>query len=211
MPVGVMYQPPTWRRVDCSHRMAGSSTLIDERLTTNAKPRARNIPASEAMNGCTSKNCTSTAISSPIPAPLRIITGMTTPVGTPSLSSRAHMMPVNARTDPTDRSMPPVRITKVMPTARMSRYALSSSSDEIRRGVRKLPKYSCAPTNMMMRMASAAKTGIQEARRFTNTFRRPESAPAVESLLIGVLVTMPPPRRDGGQTWSGWTAPFRVG
>ena len=76
----------------------------------------------------------------PIAAPPRIITGIVMTAGTPSDSIRAQSMPVNAMTEPTDRSMPPVRITKVMPTARISRYALSSSSAEMLRGVMKLPK-----------------------------------------------------------------------
>ena len=73
------------------------------------------------MNGCTSKYCTSTPTIRPIAAPPRIISGTTTIAGSPSASSFAHRMPVNAMTDPTDRSMPPVRITNVMPTARISR------------------------------------------------------------------------------------------
>jgi hypothetical protein len=40
-------------------------------------------------------------------------------------TSEAETMVVSAITDPTDRSMPPDRITKVMPTATMHRKALS--------------------------------------------------------------------------------------
>ena len=55
-------------------------------------------------------------------------------------SSLAHRIPVSASTEPTDRSMPPVTMTNVMPTARISRKALSSSSADMFRGVMKLPK-----------------------------------------------------------------------
>ena len=55
MTVGVMYQPPAPSFVDCSHSTAGSLTWIASRLTTKHSPRARNIAASDAMNGCTSK------------------------------------------------------------------------------------------------------------------------------------------------------------
>ena len=83
MPVGVMYQPsPNWNRVVCSHRTPECSTRIDYRLTTNASPRARKSPASEAMNGCTSKYWTRTPMTRPIAAPTRIVTG-TTRTGTP--------------------------------------------------------------------------------------------------------------------------------
>ena len=92
------------------------------------------------MNGCTSKNWISTPISSPMMAPPISMAGITSQAGTPSLSIRAPMIAVKASTAPTERSMPAVRMTKVMPTARISRYALSSSSDDSTRGVRKLPK-----------------------------------------------------------------------
>ncbi len=54
-------------------------------------------------------------------APLRMTTGMTTAGGCPSPRSFAHRIPVNAMTDPTDKSIPPVRMTQVIPTARISR------------------------------------------------------------------------------------------
>ena len=70
MPVGVMYQPsPNLNRVDCSQRTPECSTRIDLRLTTNASPRARNRPASEAMNGWTSKYWTRTPMISPTGRP----------------------------------------------------------------------------------------------------------------------------------------------
>ena len=114
---------------------------MDLRLTTYASPRARNSPASEAMNGWTSKYWTRTPMTRPIAGAdedrerARPGTG-----DTPALSSLAHRIPVRASTDPTDRSMPPVTITNVMPTARISRKALSSSSADMFRGVTKLPK-----------------------------------------------------------------------
>ena len=42
-------------------------------------------------------------------------------------TSAADTIVVSAMTEPTDRSMPPERITKVMPTATMHRKALSIS------------------------------------------------------------------------------------
>ena len=108
-------------RVDCSQRISGVSTLIDSRLTMKASPRAPNITAREAMNGCTSKYCTSTPMMSPKPRPMTSMIGTTRAPGTSSRSRLAPNIPVNAMTDPTERSMPPVRITNVIPTARMNR------------------------------------------------------------------------------------------
>ena len=118
MPVGVMYQSPTWKRVDCSHRTDESSTRIDFRLTTNARPRARKSPASEAMNGCTSKYWTRMPMSRPITR----TRDEDDRNGHHRGQSRRHRrlasrIPVNAMTEPTDRSIPAVRMTNVMPTA----------------------------------------------------------------------------------------------
>jgi hypothetical protein len=55
------------------------------------------------------------------------ISGTTTTGGQPPASIAAAIMVDRATTAPTDRSMPPVRITKVMPTASTIRYALSTS------------------------------------------------------------------------------------
>ena len=60
-------------------------------------------------------------MSRPMAAPLRIISGTATAAGTPCAITLAQRMPVKAMTDPTERSMPPVRMTKVMPTASTSR------------------------------------------------------------------------------------------
>ena len=73
------------------------------------------------MKGCTSKNCTSTPMNRPIAAPVSSITGATTADGRPSRMRLAPSIPVKAITAPTDRSIPPVRMTKVIPTARISR------------------------------------------------------------------------------------------
>lgn len=73
------------------------------------------------MNGCTSKYCTSTPMNRPITAPAAIMTGTAMNGGTPESRSLAPRMPVKPMTAPTERSIPPLRITNVMPTARISR------------------------------------------------------------------------------------------
>ncbi|CKU68729.1 Uncharacterised protein [Mycobacterium tuberculosis] len=64
----------------------------------------------------------------PKAVPITSTSGITTPGLQPCFStSEADTMVVNAITEPTDRSMPPERITKVMPTATTMRKALSIS------------------------------------------------------------------------------------
>jgi hypothetical protein len=48
-------------------------------------------------------------------------------IGQPACSVVATITVDSATTDPTLKSMPPVRMTNVMPTARTTRYALSTS------------------------------------------------------------------------------------
>ena len=91
---------------------------------------------------------------------------------TPAASSCASQMPVNAMTEPTDRSMPPVTITKVKPTARISRYALSSRSEEMFLGVMKSPRRRIsAPMKSRIRMATAARVGRRDARRLMKVWK----------------------------------------
>ena len=52
---------------------------------------------------------------------------MTTSGGQPARNSAAATIVDSATTDPTDRSMPPVRITNVIPTASTTRNELSIS------------------------------------------------------------------------------------
>ena len=61
------------------------------------------------------------ATNSPLPMPKATPTSSPTPIakpgGNPATISPAVKVPDNAITGPTDKSMPPVRITQVMPTA----------------------------------------------------------------------------------------------
>jgi hypothetical protein len=73
------------------------------------------------MNGCISNTCTMTPTTSPSTEPMRITSGITTDAGQPLWNSDAAVMPDSATTAPTDRSMPPARMTNVMPTASTTR------------------------------------------------------------------------------------------
>ncbi|CAB4926512.1 unannotated protein [freshwater metagenome] len=65
----------------------------------------------------------------PSTAPHSNTTAMTSSGGQPNCSVRAAIIVDSATTDPTERSIPPVRMTKVIPTARTMRNELSISSD----------------------------------------------------------------------------------
>ncbi len=80
------------------------------------------MPANVAMNGCTSKWWMAYPIPAPNSPPTTRTSGITNSGGQPCRWTRsAQSMVLSAPTAPTERSMPPVRITKVMPTAITSR------------------------------------------------------------------------------------------
>ena len=66
-------------------------------------------------------------MSSPSRVPVASTAAMDRYGGQPSCSVLAAIIVDSATTEPTERSMPPVRITKVMPTASTIRNALSMS------------------------------------------------------------------------------------
>src|SRR5258705_7604312 len=71
-------------------------------------------------------------MANPNPEPTASTTGSTTYGGhAPPCSIDAAIIVVNATTDPTDRSIPPDRITNVMPTATTSRNPLSMKTFRI--------------------------------------------------------------------------------
>ena len=53
----------------------------------------------------------------PRSVPINKTTGMTKKIGNSILTIEAAIAPVNANTDPTERSIPAIKITKVIPTA----------------------------------------------------------------------------------------------
>ena len=75
------------------------------------------MPASVATNGCTSKCSIITPMIRPSAGPTRMTVTIATGVGQPSCNVLARITVDSATTDPTLRSMPPVRITNVIPTA----------------------------------------------------------------------------------------------
>ena len=96
------------------------------------------------------------------------MTGTATTAGIPCDSMLAPRIPVNAITDPTERSIPPVRITKVSPTARTTRYALSRSSADRLPGPRNFGNRAYAPMSSKIKIATAANVGMSDAWRLMN-------------------------------------------
>ena len=73
------------------------------------------------MNGWTSKYSMTRPIISPRSGPTTSTVPTASGIGHPAFKVVATMTVDSATTDPTLRSMPPVRITNVMPTARTIR------------------------------------------------------------------------------------------
>ena len=76
------------------------------------------------MNGGSAPLVTPSPFSAPIAAPASIAATTASGQGRPSLSSVANSTEEQPRIDPTDRSMPPVRITNVIPMPRMPTIAI---------------------------------------------------------------------------------------
>ena len=107
------------------------------------------------------------------------------------------------RRPPTDRSMPPVRITNVMPTASTSRYELSMSRFDSSRALMKSTssvQYRCCPTTSISASVSdRAEHGQVAAVESGERASRPRSPPsgacaASRSHLDGRLMPSPPRR-----------------
>jgi len=87
------------------------------------------------MNGATLKRATSKPAMPPDVAPnasaATIASGKPIPRGSPALSVAVATMPESATTDPTDRSIPAVKMTNVMPAAMIA--VIDACSDTFRR------------------------------------------------------------------------------
>ncbi len=89
------------------------------------------------MNGWMSNTWTMSPTASPSTVPMRTAMTSTTATGHPLWRSDAVVMPDSATTAPTERSMPPVRMTKVIPTASTMRNELLMNRLEMTRAERK--------------------------------------------------------------------------
>ena len=89
-------------------------------------PRKKNIPANVMIKAGIFRVSMSQPMPAPKAAPITSTSGIASSGLTPrGPISMARNTPVKAMTAPTDRSMPPERMTKVMPTATIPKKALS--------------------------------------------------------------------------------------
>src|SRR3990172_9098960 len=101
-----------------SHENAAPRSLIGRpSVYTSVSPRAIVRVASVAMNGATLPYATAMPLTAPNPVPTASPASNATASGAPPFNTPASTAPAMARTEPTDRSIPPVRITNVMPAA----------------------------------------------------------------------------------------------
>ena len=82
-----------------------------------ATPRPATIRMSVATIGCTPNRATSRPLAEPATSPVIRAAVSVSGRPVPDLSSMAHVAPEIATTEPTDKSMPPVAMTSVMPSA----------------------------------------------------------------------------------------------
>ena len=91
-------------------------------LMKKHRPRATHRPASVAMNGWTFRYVMKKPITTPNAMPISSTITITSQGSMPSFRrSAAETTVVRATTPPTERSIPPDRITNVMPMALISR------------------------------------------------------------------------------------------
>ena len=98
----------------------------ESRLIMKQPPRSRNSPARVTMNGWISQKSTISPCSAPNSAPKHSIIAADASGCHPTASRLAITTPTKPIIEPIDRSMPPERMTKVVPMAAMMMNALSA-------------------------------------------------------------------------------------
>jgi hypothetical protein len=185
--LGEMKVSPNRMR-DCAAEVQNEFLIgIASSLMNVHMPRAKNIPASVTMNGWMSKKWMTQPIRKPSVGPISSATTSTTPAGTVPLSSiHADTIAVIATTEPTDRSMPPVSSTKVMPTATTSRNPR----------LMKMLRITCGSENAWYCEAPTAYITSRRAEvASTGTNRRGTWNPFARRVASSVLTRAPPPSR----------------
>ncbi len=141
-----------------SVKNAGSSGAMGTSEYTNARPRTVVSAASVTTNGASPNLATSVPLTSPKPTPDATPTSMASGMGIPA-TRPAVTMPEKATTDPTDRSMPPVRMTTSMPNASRPVVTICLSRLVRLAGVRNVSEVSAAvPAISTMSATKAACT-----------------------------------------------------
>src|SRR3954447_24983164 len=161
---------------------SGSGWTVLASVSTSTTPRAMPSMPSVTMNGGSLPYATSEPLKTPIAVPAAMPTRIagTTPV--PCTSISAVIAPVRPRTEPTDRSMPAVRITSSWPTAMMPNTATWRARFAMLSPVRNSLEASVMPPNRTSRTirppASRPKTSPNVRTRCSRWAGAAAAAPA---------------------------------
>ena len=157
----------------------------------SASPRAAFSVASVGMNACGIRPFTSMIpLSAPTAAPVSRIVGITsTPPMSPQPYASAPVTVHSASSEPTDRSIPPTRITNSWPIARHASGATCTATLERLSPVRKNGEASVMMITSSTRI-SAGPTRITRSMRFMA--RSADPAPPVAAADAAVLIGSPP-------------------
>jgi len=93
-------------------KLSGTPWIVLASVITNTTPRAMPSIPSVAMKGGNFNRVISRPLMMPRTVPTAMPISMANGIGKPLTSSWAVIAPDRARMEPTDRSIPPVRITK---------------------------------------------------------------------------------------------------
>ena len=118
--------PGSGRLAPANSATKGWRSGTESRLIMKHAPRSRNRPASVTMKGWISQKSMMKPCSAPKPAPKASIIAPDSSGCQPTVSRLAITTPTKPIIEPIDRSMPPERMTKVVPIAAMMMKALSA-------------------------------------------------------------------------------------
>ena len=122
------------------------------------RPRYTVMVMRVAINGCRRPLVTITPLITPMVQPRTSARIMASPAGTPAEIIPAHRAVLRASTEPTDKSMASVSMTKVMPKAMSPLMEDWRSRDRKLAPVRKLGLAMLIPATSRMRAMSAPKS-----------------------------------------------------
>ena len=165
---GICTMPRSMRMLPKSMNGRGKPLMVALSLTTCEAPRAIDIMPSVTMNEGTFQRSDTNPLMKPQSAPTSSTSTMASGIETSGSSSKrthrarktgtmmgAPTTAASASTAPTERSMPPMRMTKVMPTAST---VLMATWPNMRVKLSGVAKYGAKSMNRMTRTTSARPT-----------------------------------------------------
>ena len=166
--IGSQRKEPVPRKIS-----AGSAKVtIEPSVISCAMPRPATIKTSVAMIGWICKNATRKPFQRPQITPTPSAASTATGIGCPETTSVAATAPATAITAPTERSMPLVAITGVMPIARMAtgapRFSTSIRLPNSRPSCRLMSKKPGNNSQLSSRIAASARLCALISRRGEN-------------------------------------------